>query len=108
MIYVSMSINLLTNDSNPTYSAREIFTGCAASFHDYHRVEFGQLVLTHKLLRPYDTDLRADLGIIVNRDMRSLGAACILDLDSREIKSRQAHGETYPSKTMKATNRETI
>ena len=88
MIYVSMSINLLTNDSNPTYSAREIFTGCAASFHDYHRVEFGQLVLTHKSLRPYETDLRADLGIIVNRDMRSLGAACILDLDSREIKSR--------------------
>ena len=88
MIYVTMSINLLTNDNNPTYSAREIFTGCAASFHDYHRVEFGQLVATHKILRRHDVDLRADLGIIVNRDMRSLGAACILDLESREIRSR--------------------
>jgi hypothetical protein len=88
MIYVTMSINLLTNENNPTYSAREIFTGCAASFHDYHRVEFGQLVATHKILRPHDIDMRADLGVIVNRDMRSLGAACILDLGSREIRSR--------------------
>ena len=88
MIYVTMSINLLTNDNSPTYSAREIFTGCASSFHDYHRVQFGQLVATHKVLRAHDTDLRADLGVIVNRDMRSLGAACILDLNSREIRSR--------------------
>ena len=88
MIYVTMSTNLLTNENSPTYSAREIFTGCAASFHDYHRVEFGQLVATHKVLRQHDIDLRADLGVIVNRDMRSLGAACILDLGSREIRSR--------------------
>ena len=88
IVYVTMSCNLITSTSSPILSKREVFTGCAATFHDYHRVEFGQLVTTHRVVRQHDVDPRADVGLILNRDMKSLGGACILDLVTGEIRTR--------------------
>ena len=88
MVYVTMSCNLITSTDSPILSKREVFTGCAATFHDYHRAEFGQLVTTHRVVRVHDVDPRADVGVILNRDMKSLGGACILDLETGEIRTR--------------------
>ena len=89
--YVTGSINMSINVNNDYRTPLHLFTKEFPRFHDYCRADFGQLVATYNIVDPSmkrDDSPRADVGIIIGRDIAKPGNFLVKDVKTGQIKSR--------------------
>jgi hypothetical protein len=77
--YCASSNNLIPNDANPILSPTELFTRRPPEYQKLLNIEYGKLVTFHKPSTQND-EMRANVGVIVGRDVRRPGHALLWDL----------------------------
>ena len=77
--FCASSNNLIPNSNNPVISPTEQYTKRSPEYEKLIKIEYGKLVTYHRNSVQND-DMRANVGVIVGRDVRRPGNALLWDL----------------------------
>ena len=91
MSYIVSSTNLTINSNNDYRCPFQLMTGEAPRSHDFLRGSFGQLVTTYNQLnsnRRSDDSPRADISIIIGRDIDRKGSFYVYNIHTKSIVTR--------------------